>query len=245
MGYCGPRALLRYGGADGIFPLAPLSFAGGAGDLSWGEGRVTMAYRTILLFGAPGSGKGTQGHILGSIPGIVHVSTGEMFRDLRVGSPLGRVFLDYSSRGALVPDDFTVQLWKEHMDALVSLHRYDPASDTLILDGIPRSVAQARLLDEIIDVERVYYLNCEDKDILHGRLKRRALQENRLDDASDAVIQNRLYVYEAETAPVLRHYSDTKVRRIDTSRTPVEVLADIVEDLKSMIPSHAKIEAGE
>ncbi len=193
-----------------------------------------MTYRTILLFGAPGSGKGTQGHILGNIPGLVHVSTGEMFRDLRVGSPLGRMFLDYSSRGALVPDTLTVQLWKEHMDGLVSLHRYDPHADTLILDGIPRSVAQARLLDDVLDVRRVYYLNCEDKTVLYGRLKRRALQENRLDDASDDVIQNRLYVYEAETAPVLRHYPEDIVRRIDTGRSPVEVLADIVDDLKTL-----------
>ena len=74
-----------------------------------------MKFKTMLLFGAPGSGKGTQGKILGSIPGLVHVACGEIFRDLRVGSPLGRAFLDYSSRGALVPDDFTVQLWKEHM----------------------------------------------------------------------------------------------------------------------------------
>lgn len=194
-----------------------------------------MRYKTILLFGAPGSGKGTQGAILGSIPGFVHVSTGELFRDLRVGTPLGRAFLEYSSRGALVPDDFTVQLWKEHVEGLVSLHRFDPAADILLLDGIPRTVAQARLLDQYVDVQRVYYLDCDDKEIMYMRLKRRALRENRLDDASDAVIQNRLYVYEAETAPLLSYYPPEKIRRIDTGRTPVEVLADILADAKTMI----------
>src|ERR1700722_7271429 len=111
-----------------------------------------MRYKTLLLFGAPGSGKGTQGSILGSIPGFRHVACGDVFRNLRVGSPLGRIFLDYSSRGALVPDDFTVQLWHEHIEGLISLNRFDPDSDILILDGIPRNVAQARLMDNLIEV---------------------------------------------------------------------------------------------
>ena len=199
-----------------------------------------MKFKTILLFGAPGSGKGTQGQILGSIPGLVHVACGEIFRDLRVGTPLGRVFLDYSSRGALVPDDFTVQLWREHIEGLIRLGRYAPDMDTLILDGIPRSVAQARLMDEYIDVRRLYYLDCEDKQKMVLRLKRRALHENRLDDASDATIQQRLYVYEAETAPVLSYYPDDKICRVDTGRTPIEVLADILSDARTLLISAEK-----
>ncbi len=199
-----------------------------------------MRYKTILLFGAPGSGKGTQGSILGSIPGFVHVSTGELFRDLRVSSPLAKKFLDYSSRGALVPDDFTVELWREHVEGLVSLHRYEPETDILILDGIPRTVAQARLLAASADVLRVYYLDCDDKEVIYMRLKRRALHDNRLDDASDAVIQNRLYVFEAETAPVLNHYPAALVRRVDTGRTPVEVLADILADIKETVVAGEK-----
>ena len=194
-----------------------------------------MKFNTILLFGAPGSGKGTQGQTLGSIPGLVHVACGEIFRDLRVGTPLGRVFLDYSSRGALVPDDFTVQLWEEHIGGLTRLGRYDPATDILILDGIPRNVAQARLMDNHIDVRRVYYLDCADKEKMVLRLKRRALHDNRLDDASDETIQTRLYVYEAETAPVLNYYPSEKICRIDTGQSPVEVLADILADMRKLL----------
>ena len=194
-----------------------------------------MKFKTILLFGAPGSGKGTQGSILGSIPGLVHVACGEIFRDLRVGTPLGRVFLDYSSRGALVPDDFTVQLWKDYTDGMVGRGRYDPESDILILDGIPRNVAQARLMDEYIDVKRLFYLDTADKEKMYLRLKRRALHENRLDDASDITIQNRLYVYEAETAPVLNYYPADKIKRVDTGRTPIEVLTDILTDARQFI----------
>lgn len=193
-----------------------------------------MKYHAILLFGAPGSGKGTQGSVLGRIPGFVHVATGEIFRDLRVGSPLGRVFLDYSSKGQLVPDDFTVELWKDYVDGLVQTHRFEPKCDTLVLDGIPRSVAQAKLISDVIDVRRIYYLDCHDKKIMFKRLKRRALHENRLDDANDAVIEERLRIYEAETAPVLEYYPKELIQRIDTGRAPVEVLADILADMKNL-----------
>ena len=71
-----------------------------------------MKYRTYLFFGAPGSGKGTQGKILGTIPRFFHFACGDVFRALDTRTPLGQAFLSYSSRGELVPDDITVQLWK-------------------------------------------------------------------------------------------------------------------------------------
>jgi len=194
-----------------------------------------MKYRTLLLFGAPGSGKGTQGSIMGTIPGFVHVSCGELFRNLRVGSPLGKVFLEYSSRGELVPDDFTIELWTEYIHGLAETGQFDPGSDTLILDGIPRNVAQAKLMRDKIDVLRLFYLDCSDKDVMIMRLKRRAIHENRLDDASDDVILNRWKVYQEETAPVLQYYAAEIVRTIETNRTPVEVLADVLADIKLVV----------
>ncbi len=68
-------------------------------------------YRTILLIGKPGSGKGTQGKALGALPGFFHISCGEVFRRLNHKSELGNIFLNYSSQGLLVPDDITVRLW--------------------------------------------------------------------------------------------------------------------------------------
>ncbi|HEY3328661.1 MAG TPA: nucleoside monophosphate kinase [Capsulimonadaceae bacterium] len=204
-----------------------------------------MKFQAILLFGAPGSGKGTQGSIIGRIPGFVHIACGEIFRSLRVGSPLGRTFLDYSSRGELVPDDFTIELWYDYIEGMVKSKHLDRQSDTVVLDGIPRNVAQARLMEEYIKVKRVYCLECANREVMIGRLKRRALHENRLDDANDAVIKNRLDVYEAETAPVLDYYSNDIVRRIDTGRTPVEVLADILADIKTIVledPHHGSQE---
>ena len=104
-------------------------------------------FKTVLLFGAPGSGKGTLGKALGAVPGFVHLACGEVFRDLDMTTDLGQIFVEYSSRGLLVPDDATVKLWRVTVDAMVSAHRYRPASDILVLDGIPRNVEQAHFLD--------------------------------------------------------------------------------------------------
>ena len=190
-----------------------------------------MKYRAFLLFGAPGSGKGTQGTVLGRVPGYLHIATGELFRNLQVGSQLGRTFLEYSSKGDLVPDDFVVQLWQDYVDKLRQNQRYDPETETLILDGIPRNLRQAELMEDYIDVRRVYYLDCQDRAVMYLRLQKRALIENRLDDASQETISHRLRIYEEETFPVLQHYSADIIRRVDTARSPVEVLAAIVNDM--------------
>lgn len=191
--------------------------------------------KTILLFGAPGSGKGTQGRVLGTIPGFVHVACGDIFRNLHVGSALGRTFLEYSSQGKLVPDDFTIQLWREHIRDMVSRCRIDPAEDILILDGIPRNVEQAKLMAEAIDVLRLYSLECADEGALVQRLKRRALHDNRLDDASEDVISRRLSVYAAETAQILGYYSPDIICSIDAAQKPILVLQDIVADLRQRL----------
>jgi adenylate kinase len=75
-----------------------------------------MKYRTLLLFGAPGAGKGTQGKILGTIPNFYHCACGEVFRNLTTDNELGRTFIEYSSRGQLVPDEPTVRLWRQNIE---------------------------------------------------------------------------------------------------------------------------------
>ena len=105
-----------------------------------------MKYRTILLFGAPGSGKGTQGKALGAIPGFFHCACGDVFRSLKPDSEIGKEFLQYSSRGLLVPDEPTVRLWRNFIGDCTRSGRFHPDQDILVLDGIPRNVRQAELL---------------------------------------------------------------------------------------------------
>ena len=193
-----------------------------------------MKLRTILLFGSPGAGKGTQGTILGSIPTYLHVSSGDLFRNLRVQNPLGQTFLDYASKGQLVPDEPTIKLWHDDIKNRIHNGIFNRETDTLLLDGIPRNAAQAELLDDTLNVVGVLNLFCKDLDIMVERLQARALRENRLDDANLDTIRNRLEVYEAETRPVLEHYGDDLVHTIDSTQTPVRVLRDVLAVLANL-----------
>ena len=181
------------------------------------------------MFGAPGSGKGTHGKILGSIPGFFHCACGDAFRNLRPDSELGKVFLAYSSHGKLVPDAPTVELWRKTIDASTQTGRFHPATDTLVLDGIPRNVAQAKMLRNTLDVVAVFYLSSSKIENLVARLQRRALKDNRLDDANLDIIRQRLKVYEKETRPVLKFYGKKLVHHINTDDTPVQTFAKILK----------------
>jgi adenylate kinase len=191
-----------------------------------------MKYTTYLLFGAPGAGKGTQGRSLGSIPRFFHCACGDVFRTIDTRTRVGRTFLDYSSRGELVPDDITVELWKARIDAAVDAHQFKPDIDVLVLDGIPRNVGQARIMDKLIDVKKVFHLSCPNRDALFARLKKRALKDNRLDDANEEVIKRRLATYEAESKPVLEYYRD-RVQLVDATEPPAKVLYHILETVSN------------
>src|SRR5207249_11728932 len=123
----------------------------------------------------------------------------------------------------LGPDDVTVELWKEAIDAAVDGHKFKPDIDILVLDGIPRNVGQAKIMEEMIDVQKVFHLSCPDRATLFQRLKKRALKDNRLDDASDQVIQRRLDTYETESKPVLSYYSKEMVTVVDATQPPSNV----------------------
>src|SRR5579863_911835 len=188
-----------------------------------------MKYRTILLLGAPGAGKGTQGKILGTIPNFFHCACGDVFRNLTTDSPIGRVFIQYSSRGELVPDEPTIELWSQFIENCKRVGRFHPDKDTLILDGIPRNVEQAKMLKDTLDVRAVFFLRCPNMKKLVERLQRRALRENRLDDANLDIIRQRLKTYEQETKPVLNFYGKDVVHQIDSTKTPAQVLIDILK----------------
>ena len=92
---------------------------------------MSHRYQTILLFGAPGAGKGTQGKVLGTVPRFFHCACGDVFRALDTRTALGQEFVKYSSRGELVPDELTIRLWNARMDSLRESHAYKPDIDFL------------------------------------------------------------------------------------------------------------------
>ena len=193
-----------------------------------------MRYNTFILFGAPGSGKGTQGKTLGTIPRLFHCPCGDVFRSIDTRTKVGKAFLEFSSKGQLVPDDITVELWKEAIDAAVDARKFKPDIDILVLDGIPRNVGQAKIMEGMIDVKKVFHLSCPNRETLFHRLKKRALKDNRLDDANEEVIKRRLEIYEAESKPVLNYYPKGSVTMVDATQPPAKVLLDILKSVNGV-----------
>ena len=193
-----------------------------------------MKYKTILLFGAPGSGKGTQGRILGQVPNYFYFSCGDVFRNLRPANPLGKKFIEYSSKGELVPDGLTVELWRKHLEASTSDGEFHPEHDWLVLDGIPRNPHQVDMMNESIDVRGILHLACNDMSKMEERIQRRALKENRMDDVNVEVIRQRFETYQKETQPVLAKYDAAIVHEIDSAHVPLWVFADVVKVILSI-----------
>ena len=110
-------------------------------------------------------------------------------------------------------------------------HKFKPDIDILVLDGIPRNVAQAKIMDDLIDVKKVFHLSCPNREALFARLKKRALKDNRLDDANDEVIKKRLATYEQESKPVLSYYSKGRITCLDATEPPAKVLMHILESV--------------
>jgi adenylate kinase len=191
-------------------------------------------YRAILLFGMPGSGKGTQGSVLDQLPGFVHISSGELFRKLPKWGGLGQEVLKCTSRGMLVPDDLTVRIYLRHIKILEMQELLLPEEHTLVLDGLPRNIEQARMLDNVLDVVQIFHLKITDRAKAIDRLHSRALRENRLDDMNAEVIERRLKVYHEETYGTLQFYDPSLIFDVDGAQTPLGVLCDIVNRLRAL-----------
>lgn len=186
-------------------------------------------WRTILLFGMPGSGKGTQGKALGAIPGYLHIASGEIFRQISRFGQLGRQVSSYTSEGKLVPDELTIEIWRHHMNLLVREGEYRPNEQVIILDGIPRTHRQAEILAADLDILTIFYLKLNDEEEAVQRIRARALKENRSDDADERVIRGRLATFHRQTADTLRYYDPTLIDEIDAARRPMQVLCDMVQ----------------
>lgn len=182
--------------------------------------------RFYILMGAPGAGKGTQARLLQETLGLPQVSTGDLFREnLRNQTALGQLARRYMDAGELVPDSVTVEMVRDR------LSRPDCAGGA-ILDGFPRSPAQADALDQLLAelgaaVAAVLYIHVE-VDELVARLLKRAQLEGRADD-NEETIRTRMRVYTEQTAPLLDYYERKGlVSRVDGRQAVDAVNRDLL-----------------
>jgi adenylate kinase len=188
----------------------------------------------ILILGPQGSGKGTQAKRLAGTYGLAHIATGDMIREMKERpTELGAELKEAYDRGDLVSDDLMIRLIRDRLDR----------GDTLpgfVLDGFPRTMAQAEALDELLQelgrgVDVVLEFQVADRQELRDRMLRRAAEENRSDDTPEA-IERRLELYERETAPLVEWYRTTRgnVVGIHADRAIDEVFHEITEALDSV-----------
>ncbi|MEP7269155.1 MAG: adenylate kinase [Saprospiraceae bacterium] len=178
----------------------------------------------LILFGPPGSGKGTQAQKLVDKYGIAHLSTGDMFRyELRNNTELGQLARSYMDKGQLVPDSVTVSMLRERMES-------DAVKNGFVLDGFPRTIAQAEALDELLAEESIKItamLALEvDEEELVKRLLLRGKSSGRKDDTNEEIIRNRFQVYREETTPVYDYYDAQKLAMQVSGMGTIEEIFD-------------------
>jgi len=191
--------------------------------------------QSVLIFGAPGSGKGTQGKFLSSVGNHFHLSSGAIFRELSPDSPIGKIYHKYAEKGELLPDDITIEIWYHHMLELITTGRYFPKNQLLLLDGIPRTSKQAKSLNQYIEVKKIVVLENKQKDLFLQRLKKRALTEKRCDDGDKKILRRRMQIYEQEIVPLIQCYPQELIIYINADQRPLEVLKDILIAMSDLL----------
>jgi adenylate kinase len=187
----------------------------------------------IVLFGAPGTGKGTQSGLIIESYHMVHLSTGDLLRAaIAEGTPLGLEAKGIIDQGQLVPDDVILGMVREHM-------KKNPQARGFVFDGFPRTIAQAEALDRMLEeaggpIEMVFYLEV-DEDELFKRILHRAQISGRTDD-NEETIRKRIDVYKSQTYPLIDYYdAQKKVIRIDGMHSIDQVFSVIRKSLDKVV----------
>lgn len=183
----------------------------------------------ILILGAPGSGKGTQGKILAQRLGLPKITTGDILRAaMQAGTPLGVEAKKYYDAGKLVPDSVVLGMIKDELAR-------PAAKDGAVFDGFPRTAAQAELVDKTLAergqrLNHILLLDVTEEELVR-RMRQRAQVEGRTDDTPEA-IATRLQVYQRDTAPLIAHYAQRGiVHRVPGTGT----VEQITEEIKRII----------
>ncbi|MDB2614243.1 nucleoside monophosphate kinase [Chlamydiales bacterium] len=189
---------------------------------------MSTPYPSILLFGPPGSGKGTIGRKLAVVTEQYHLSSGDVFRGLSKESEMGQMQKSYSDQGLLVPDEITIKICLNYIKGLIYTNRFYPEKQHLVLDGFPRTLPQAKLLATHLDVKQIILLEVPDEEMLIKRLQKRATLEGRLDDMDLSILRKRMDVYKNQTEEVLSFYPKEIITTINGAQSPNEVFRDVM-----------------
>ncbi len=160
----------------------------------------------LVLFGKPGAGKGTQANFLKEKYNLKHISTGDVFRyNIKNGTELGTLAKSYIDKGDLVPDEVTINMLKDEVDK-------NPDASGFIFDGFPRTNAQAKALDRLMEekgmkIHATIALEADD-EVLIQRLLERGKVSGRSDDQDENKIRNRFEEYNQKTAPLMHYYKE-------------------------------------
>ena len=185
----------------------------------------------VLVLGPQGSGKGTQAKRVAAAHDLPHVSTGEMLRALDDATPLGREVNEIMGRGDLVSDELMIRMIRERL-------AQDDARAGFILDGFPRNLAQAEVLDEMLDeigrtLDVIFFFDLDD-ETAEERALGRAAAEGRTDDTPESIAR-RLSLYHEQTEPVVEHYRTTgKLVQLHAGRSVDEVAGEIESALDTV-----------
>lgn len=200
------------------------------GAIAYAHAHVPNQKTIVILLGPPGSGKGTQATRITKELGIPHISTGDLFRaNIKGDTALGKKAKGFMDAGKLVPDEVVLEMLFDRVSQPDTAHGY-------LLDGFPRTVAQAEALDKALGDTKVVVINLQVPDeVIVKRIAGR-LQEGQTSQRADdkpEVVQERLRVYHEQTEPVERHY-DKKgmLNNIDGQKTPDEVYAEVMNIFK-------------
>jgi adenylate kinase len=188
----------------------------------------------LILFGPPGSGKGTQAINLIEKYHLLHISTGDLFRsEISNGTALGLEAKSYMDKGELVPDAVTVNMLKSKMEQ-------HPDVKGVIFDGFPRTIPQAEALDAMLnskgtEVLLLLSLMVDDEEII-GRIVKRGESSERSDDSDPTVIQNRINTYKNQTTPVADYYERFgKTRKVEGVGSIEEIFESLCKEIDAVI----------
>lgn len=186
----------------------------------------------IVLFGPPGSGKGTQSEKLVEKYSLIHLSTGDLLRkEMKAGTPLGKEAKSLIEKGQLVPDEVVVGMISSALEA-------NPQAKGFLFDGFPRTIAQAEALDKLLTLKKteikvVLFLMVNEEELI-TRLVGRAKTSGRLDDADPEIQRRRQEIYKNETLPVAGFYQNQdKVERIEGEGSVEEIfqrLCNVIQE---------------